>query len=156
MQDPEFFEFYRSMQSYRTALGETGTTMVLSPDSEFFRYFGGNPGVNVGNTATGNHGATPIDLAPAAAAARRCRRAGSAAEPARPRRAAAAGGRTGRRPSASRRWHSPPASKDCLCRVPEQMKRRWRGVHGAAGFNHSCGGLACAGADLFSCGSVRG
>ena len=54
MQDPEFFEFYRSMQSYRTALGETGTTMVLSPDSEFFRYFGGNPGVNVGNTATGN------------------------------------------------------------------------------------------------------
>jgi membrane protease subunit HflC len=40
MQDPEFFEFYRSMQSYRTALGATGTTMVLSPDSEFFRYFG--------------------------------------------------------------------------------------------------------------------
>lgn len=37
--DPEFFEFYRSMQSYRTALGATGTTMVLSPDSEFFRYF---------------------------------------------------------------------------------------------------------------------
>ncbi len=39
-QDPEFFEFYRSMQSYRTALGANGTTMVLSPDSEFFRYFG--------------------------------------------------------------------------------------------------------------------
>lgn len=38
--DPEFFEFYRSMQSYRTALGASGTTMVLSPDSEFFRYFG--------------------------------------------------------------------------------------------------------------------
>jgi membrane protease subunit HflC len=38
--DPEFFEFYRSMQSYRTALGSTGTTMVLSPDSEFFQYFG--------------------------------------------------------------------------------------------------------------------
>lgn len=38
-QDPDFFEFYRSMQSYRTALGATGTTMVLSPDSEFFRYF---------------------------------------------------------------------------------------------------------------------
>lgn len=37
--DPEFFEFYRSMQSYRTALGANGTTMVLSPDSEFFRYF---------------------------------------------------------------------------------------------------------------------
>lgn len=38
--DPEFFQFYRSMQSYRTALGSNGTTMVLSPDSEFFQYFG--------------------------------------------------------------------------------------------------------------------
>lgn len=38
-QDPEFFEFYRSMQAYRTALGSSGTTMLLSPDSEFFHYF---------------------------------------------------------------------------------------------------------------------
>lgn len=38
-QDPEFFEFYRSMQAYRTALATTGTTMLLSPDSEFFNYF---------------------------------------------------------------------------------------------------------------------
>ena len=37
--DPEFFEFYRSLESYRTALGSTGTTMVLSPNSEFFQYF---------------------------------------------------------------------------------------------------------------------
>jgi membrane protease subunit HflC len=37
--DPEFFQFYRSLQSYRTALGAAGTTMVLSPDSEFFQYF---------------------------------------------------------------------------------------------------------------------
>ncbi len=37
--DPEFFNFYRSLQSYRTALGASGTTMVLSPDSEFFQYF---------------------------------------------------------------------------------------------------------------------
>jgi modulator of FtsH protease HflC len=37
--DPEFFEFYRSLQSYRTALGSTGTTMVLSPDNQFFQYF---------------------------------------------------------------------------------------------------------------------
>jgi membrane protease subunit HflC len=37
--DPEFFEFYRSLESYRTALSGNGTTMVLSPDSEFFRYF---------------------------------------------------------------------------------------------------------------------
>jgi membrane protease subunit HflC len=38
-QDEEFFEFYRTMQSYRTALGSNGTTMVLAPDSEFFKYF---------------------------------------------------------------------------------------------------------------------
>jgi modulator of FtsH protease HflC len=38
--DTEFFQFYRSMQSYRTALGASGTMMVLAPDSEFFQYFG--------------------------------------------------------------------------------------------------------------------
>lgn len=37
--DAEFFEFYRSMSAYRAALEKTGTTMVLSPDSDFFRYF---------------------------------------------------------------------------------------------------------------------
>ena len=37
--DPEFFAFYRSMKAYETAIEETGTTMVLSPDSEFFRFF---------------------------------------------------------------------------------------------------------------------
>jgi membrane protease subunit HflC len=37
--DPEFFEFYRSMAAYQQALENTGTTMVLSPDSDFFRYF---------------------------------------------------------------------------------------------------------------------
>ena len=41
-QDTEFFEFYRSMEAYRAALVNTGTTMMLSPDSEFFRYFGSN------------------------------------------------------------------------------------------------------------------
>jgi len=37
--DPEFFEFYRSMNAYSQALDGQGTTMLLSPDSEFFRYF---------------------------------------------------------------------------------------------------------------------
>ncbi len=37
--DPEFFEFYRSMAAYTQALQSSGTTMVLSPDSDFFRYF---------------------------------------------------------------------------------------------------------------------
>jgi len=41
-QDPEFFDFYRSMEAYGEAFGE-GTTMVLSPDSEFFRFFGTKP-----------------------------------------------------------------------------------------------------------------
>ncbi len=40
--DPEFFEFYRSMQAYRSALEGSGTQMVLSPDSEFFKFFGSN------------------------------------------------------------------------------------------------------------------
>lgn len=38
--DPEFFAFYRSMQAYEKSLGTAGTTMVLNPQSEFFRYFG--------------------------------------------------------------------------------------------------------------------
>jgi modulator of FtsH protease HflC len=38
--DVEFYAFYRSMQAYRVALGKGDTTMVLSPDSEFFRFFG--------------------------------------------------------------------------------------------------------------------
>jgi membrane protease subunit HflC len=43
--DPEFFSFYRSMQAYRESLGGDGTTMVLSPTSDFFRYFGSQTGV---------------------------------------------------------------------------------------------------------------
>jgi membrane protease subunit HflC len=38
-QDPQFFDFYRSMEAYGEALGD-GTTMVLTPDSAFFRFFG--------------------------------------------------------------------------------------------------------------------
>ena len=37
--DPAFFDFYKSMQEYRKSLGGEGTTMVLSPDSDFFRFF---------------------------------------------------------------------------------------------------------------------
>ena len=40
-QNPEFFDFYRSLQAYREALGDGATTFVLSPDSEFFRFFNG-------------------------------------------------------------------------------------------------------------------
>ena len=37
--DPEFFAFYRSMEAYRKSIGESGTSMVLSPNSTFFRFF---------------------------------------------------------------------------------------------------------------------
>ena len=37
--DPEFFAFYRSMLAYREALEDSDTTLVLSPNSEFFKFF---------------------------------------------------------------------------------------------------------------------
>lgn len=40
--DPVFFEFYRTMEAYEKSLGD-GTTLVLKPDSEFFRYFNQAP-----------------------------------------------------------------------------------------------------------------
>ena len=42
-QDTDFFKFYRSMEAYDKAFGD-GTTMVLSPDSDFFKYFGNESG----------------------------------------------------------------------------------------------------------------
>lgn len=41
--DRSFFEFYRSMQAYASSLA-SGTTMLLKPDSDFFRYFRGPTG----------------------------------------------------------------------------------------------------------------
>ncbi|WP_036257834.1 protease modulator HflC [Methylocapsa aurea] len=38
--DPDFFAFYRSMQAYETGLKASDTRMVISPKSEFFRFFG--------------------------------------------------------------------------------------------------------------------
>ncbi|MTI45388.1 protease FtsH subunit HflC [Roseibium hamelinense] len=37
--DPDFFAFYRSMQAYEAGLRQGDTSLVLSPDSSFFRYF---------------------------------------------------------------------------------------------------------------------
>lgn len=37
--DSEFFSFYRSLQSYRTALGAGRDILVIEPDSDFFKYF---------------------------------------------------------------------------------------------------------------------
>ncbi|MDB5457743.1 MAG: hypothetical protein JWP92_3328 [Caulobacter sp.] len=41
--DPGFASFYRSMSAYEAALGQGDTTLVLSPDSAFFRYFEKGP-----------------------------------------------------------------------------------------------------------------
>jgi len=38
--DPSFFSFYRAMQSYEKSLIGGETSLILSPDSEFFRFFG--------------------------------------------------------------------------------------------------------------------
>jgi membrane protease subunit HflC len=68
--DPDFFAFWRTMQAYRDGVAEGGARLVLSPDSEFFRFLRQAP-------------------APAAEAAA-ARRAGTAALPAAPRLEAAA------------------------------------------------------------------
>jgi membrane protease subunit HflC len=59
--DPEFFAFYRSMQAYQVGLRGSGTRFVMTPDTEFFRYF---------NDATGKiMAASPAPGSPAAPAA---------------------------------------------------------------------------------------
>ncbi|MBO0661733.1 protease modulator HflC [Jiella sp. MQZ9-1] len=72
--DPEFFDFYRSMEAYRNALENSGTTMVLSPDSEFFRYFKQDrgtsaPGLGGAPSVTGSQPALSGATVPEASAA---------------------------------------------------------------------------------------
>jgi membrane protease subunit HflC len=43
-QDPNFFAFYRAMQAYQDSLQGSNTTVILSPKSDFFKYFGNGPG----------------------------------------------------------------------------------------------------------------
>ena len=40
--DPDFFEFYKSMQVYKNTLNKEDTRMVLSPDNQFFKFLNGN------------------------------------------------------------------------------------------------------------------
>jgi membrane protease subunit HflC len=62
--DPAFFEFYRTMRAYVASLADNGTTMVLSPNSEFFRFFNSSDGAPPAGAAAPAPGAAP----PAAAA----------------------------------------------------------------------------------------
>lgn len=70
--DPDFFLFYRSMEAYQQGLKSTGTRLVISPDSEFFRYFNSSSGKapegGAGEAPPPATGATPeTSAAPAAA-----------------------------------------------------------------------------------------
>lgn len=47
--DPEFFQFYKSLTEYTKHLVDEGTTMVLSPNSDFFKYFGNIDGIQKKN-----------------------------------------------------------------------------------------------------------
>lgn len=52
-QDADFYAFYRSLQAYRQALQDGNTAMVLTPDSEFFKFFnnaGGGPAAGASPT----------------------------------------------------------------------------------------------------------
>ena len=42
-QDPQFYVFYRSLEAYRQAMGSGDTTYVLTPNSDFFRFFEKGP-----------------------------------------------------------------------------------------------------------------
>lgn len=42
--DPHFAAFYRTMRAYQDALAQKGTTLVLSPDSDFLKYLRQGPG----------------------------------------------------------------------------------------------------------------
>lgn len=61
--DPGFFDFYRSMQAYTRAMSSPDTTLVLTPDSEFFRYFGDPQGKapTNGGAAAATSGAAPAN-----------------------------------------------------------------------------------------------
>jgi modulator of FtsH protease HflC len=50
--DPDFFSFYRSMQAYETGLKGSDTRLVISPNSDFFRFFSDPQGKATGNPAT--------------------------------------------------------------------------------------------------------
>ena len=62
-QDKEFFAFYRSLQAYRDALNGKDTSFILSPEGNFFRFFGGWTGEAA--TAGAPHGTPPRAASPA-------------------------------------------------------------------------------------------
>src|SRR5690606_2482944 len=62
-QDQEFFEFYRSMEAYRVSMRGENTTLVLSPESEFFSYFGSGGSIPPANPDLAPPQATSVEPA---------------------------------------------------------------------------------------------
>ena len=42
--DPEFYEFYRSIDAYKKSVGKPGDVLILDPNNEFFRYLNQSSG----------------------------------------------------------------------------------------------------------------
>ena len=65
-QDQEFFAFYRSLQAYREALNGRDTSFVMTPEGNFFRFFGGWPGARgtPAPAASLPGGTSPVGSAP--------------------------------------------------------------------------------------------
>ncbi len=66
-EDPQFFAFFRAMQAYETSLAAKDTRLVLSPQSDFFRYF--NDPLGTGGYAAGTNAPQALMPAPQAPAA---------------------------------------------------------------------------------------
>ncbi len=65
--DPDFFEFYRSMAAYERALQGQNSTMVITPDSEFFNFFDESGAIPSSTRAQVGTGTAPVQAeAPAA------------------------------------------------------------------------------------------
>ncbi|MGE3529816.1 MAG: protease modulator HflC, partial [Methyloceanibacter sp.] len=63
-QDPDFFAFYRSMQAYEGSLRPGDTRMLLSPNSQFFRYFNNAFGKAVQDVGPASSGPSAAPQAP--------------------------------------------------------------------------------------------
>ncbi|EHL96180.1 HflC protein [Acetobacteraceae bacterium AT-5844] len=69
-QDPNFFQFWRTMQAYREAFAGGDARLVLTPDSEFFRYFrSSQPGVPLAGVSESPRAVPGAPVVPPASAA---------------------------------------------------------------------------------------
>jgi membrane protease subunit HflC len=64
--DPDFFAFWRSMQAYETGLKSMDTRLVISPNSEFFRFFNQSGNAPVSALNRPNQGGPAIPSVPQA------------------------------------------------------------------------------------------